>query len=101
MFSPFDLAILTIQLFSYLSTFYMRKISEILQDARLEKGYSLEEVVRSIKIKKQFLIAIENADYFALPSESYALGFIKNYAQFLGIDRNRRGRVDPIKKIKE
>lgn len=67
----------------------MRKISEILQDARIEKGYSLETVVKSIRIKKQFLIAIENGDYFALPSESYALGFIKNYAQFLGVDQNK------------
>lgn len=67
----------------------MRKISEILQDARIEKGYSLEAVVKSIKIKKQFLIAIESGDYFALPSESYALGFIKNYAQFLGVDKNK------------
>lgn len=67
----------------------MKKISEILQDERIEKGYSLETVVKSIKIKKQFLIAIEGGDYFALPSESYALGFIKNYAQFLGVDPNK------------
>lgn len=67
----------------------MRKISEILQDARIEKGYSLDGVVKAIKIKKQFLIAIEDGRYFDLPSESYALGFIKNYATFVGIDKNK------------
>lgn len=67
----------------------MRKISEILQDARIEKGYSLESVVKATKIKKLFIIAIEEGRYFDLPSESYALGFIKNYAQYVGVDKNK------------
>lgn len=71
------------------SNIFMRKISEILQDARIEKGYSLENVVKATKIKKQFIIAIEEGRYFDLPSESYALGFIKNYAQYVGYDKNK------------
>ena len=67
----------------------MRKISEILHDARIEKGYSLEAVVRATKIRKQYLIAIEEGRYFDLPSESYAMGFIKNYATFVGFDKNK------------
>ncbi len=67
----------------------MRKISEILQDKRIENGYSLDNVVKATKIKKQFIIAIEDGRYFDLPSESYALGFIKNYASYLGIDKNK------------
>lgn len=66
----------------------MRKISEMLQDKRIEKGYSLEKIVKATKIKKDFLIAIEDGKYHDLPSESYALGFIKNYATYLGIDQN-------------
>lgn len=67
----------------------MRKISEILQDARIEKGLTFEQVVKATKIRKEFLIAIEEGRYFDLPSESYALGFIKNYAQFVGYDKNK------------
>lgn len=67
----------------------MRKISEILADARIEKGYSLENVVKATKIRKEFLMAIEEARYFDLPSESYALGFIKNYASYVGVDKNK------------
>ena len=67
----------------------MRKISEILQDKRIENGYSLDNVVKATKIKKQFIIAIEDGRYFDLPSESYALGFIKNYASYVGIDKNK------------
>ena len=66
----------------------MRKISEILRDARMEKKVSLESVVKATKIRKQFIIAIEEGRYDALPSESYALGFIKNYAQYVDVDKN-------------
>lgn len=67
----------------------MRKISEILQDARIEKELTVENVVKATKIRKEFIIAIEDGRYFDLPSESYALGFIKNYASYLGIDKNK------------
>lgn len=66
----------------------MRKISEILVDARREKKFSIDNVVKATKIRKQYVIAIEEGRYHDLPSESYALGFIKNYAQYLGIDKN-------------
>lgn len=62
----------------------MRKISEILKESRLKKHLSLEDVERSTKIKKQFLEALELGDFKKLPSESYALGFVKNYATYLG-----------------
>lgn len=67
----------------------MRKISEILQDKRIDLGLSLDQVVRVTKIKREYLIAIEDGRYYDLPSESYALGFVKNYAVYLGIDKNK------------
>lgn len=68
---------------------YMRKISEILQDKRIEKGYSIDNVVKATKIRRESIVAIEDGRYFDLPSESYALGFIKNYASYVGVDRNK------------
>jgi cytoskeletal protein RodZ len=67
----------------------MRKISEILQDKRIERGFSIEEISKVTKIKKEFLVAIEDGRYYDLPSESYALGFIKNYASYLGVDEKK------------
>lgn len=49
----------------------------------------MDKIVKATKIKKSYLIAIEHGKYENLPSESYALGFIKNYASFLGIDRTK------------
>lgn len=67
----------------------MRNISEILKEERERKNLSIQDVINATKIKRSFLVAIENADFKALPSESYALGFVKNYAQFLGIPEDK------------
>ncbi len=67
----------------------MRKISEILRQAREEKKLTLDEVESVTKIKKEFLSAIEQGAFEKLPSESYALGFVKNYAKYLGLPVNQ------------
>ena len=64
----------------------MRKVSEILRQKREEKELNLEAVSNETKIKKEFLEAIEDGQFQSLPSESYALGFVKNYAKYLGIN---------------
>ena len=63
----------------------MVKLGDRLQEVRLEKGLSLEEVSENTKIKKTFLEYIEKGEYNKLPSVSYAQGFVRNYAKFLGL----------------
>jgi cytoskeletal protein RodZ len=63
----------------------MVKAGEKLQEARLAKGLSLEDVSQSTKIKAKYLEYIEKGEYNKLPSVSYASGFVKNYALFLGL----------------
>jgi len=63
----------------------MTKAGEKLQQARLEKGLTLEDVAKSTKIKTEFLGFIEKGEYDNLPSVSYAHGFVRNYAKFLGL----------------
>ncbi len=64
----------------------MRKISEYLRQTRESKFYTLEHVERATKIKKEYLQLLEAGDFRKLPSESYALGFVKSYASFLGLE---------------
>ncbi len=64
----------------------MKKLSEILRELRLEHDYTLEQVSKDLKIKKEFLEAIEEGRYKDLPSDTYAAGFVKNYAGYLGIN---------------
>lgn len=64
----------------------MKTVGEMLKVARLGKNYSLTDVEKTTKIRLKFLEAIENDDYSKLPSLSYAKGFVKNYAEFLGLN---------------
>lgn len=67
----------------------MRSISDILKEERERKGLSIDDVVESTKIRKSFIIAIEKGRFQDLPSDNYAMGFVKNYAHFLGIPEDR------------
>lgn len=54
--------------------------------ARAAKGLSLEEVHVGTKVKIAHLAAIELGDQSSLPAVPFAAGFVKSYAQFLGLD---------------
>jgi cytoskeletal protein RodZ len=58
----------------------------LLKEARIQKHITLEDVEVHTKIRKKFLEAIENDTYALLPSMSYAKGFVKNYAEYLGMN---------------
>ncbi len=61
----------------------MRRVSDLLKEKREEKKLTLQKIEEETKIKKEFLELIEEGNFQALPSESYALGFVKNYAKYL------------------
>lgn len=67
----------------------MRKISEYLRETRESKVYSIDQVEKATKIKKEYLRLLEAGEFRKLPSESYALGFVKSYASFLGLDSEK------------
>lgn len=61
-------------------------IGRILEQTRREKGLSLEEVEQATKIRKRYLTGLEREDYAMLPDAVYARGFLKTYANYLGLD---------------
>lgn len=56
-----------------------------LRNARMATGVKLEDVARTTRIAKGYLIALEEDAYQKLPSETYARGFLRVYANFLGL----------------
>lgn len=64
----------------------MKKISQILRDARIEKKYSLQEVEEITKIKHSFIKAIEKGDWRSLPPFPTVLGFVKSLSAVLDIN---------------
>lgn len=64
----------------------MSELGALLKKAREEKGFSLDEVQEQTKIRKRYLQALEEGDYEVLPGKFYIRAFIKNYAEFVGLD---------------
>ena len=69
-----------------------REIGAILREARRDAGVTLEDVEYETKIRKRYLDALEREDYADLPSAVYARGFLKTYANYLGLDGEELSR---------
>lgn len=68
------------------------QIGVILEKKRLEKGLSLKEVEQATKIRTRYLEGLEREDPTSLPDPVYARGFLKTYANFLGLDGEQLSR---------
>ncbi|HUX38581.1 MAG TPA: helix-turn-helix domain-containing protein [Rectinemataceae bacterium] len=64
----------------------MTSIGESLRQAREEKGLDLDRVSDETRIAKRFIAALETEDFSVFPGDPYAIGFLKNYAEYLGLD---------------
>jgi cytoskeletal protein RodZ len=66
-----------------------KTVGEMLRAAREARKLSVEQVNRETKISVQTIQALEADDFGAFPSETYVKGFVRTYAEFLGLDGNR------------
>lgn len=64
----------------------MNEIGEILKQARIEKGYTLDDLQQITKIQKRYLEAIEKGNTDILPGRFYARAFVKQYADIVDLD---------------
>ena len=64
----------------------MKRIGEMFRKTREEKQLSLKEAENSTSIRSAFLSAIEEGKIEEFISAVYALGFMKQYGNFLGFD---------------
>lgn len=63
-----------------------KTIGDRLKEKRLELGYSIEKVSNELKIRPEFIKALESDNYSVFSSDLYAKGFIKNYSKYLELD---------------
>jgi len=57
-----------------------------LTEARLQLGLSVAEVAERIRVRREFLEALEDMNIKLLPGKAYAVAFLRSYARELGLD---------------
>jgi transcriptional regulator with XRE-family HTH domain len=67
----------------------METVGKKLRETREKLGLTLEEVERATKIRPRHLQALEEGDLASMTSPAQARGFLRNYADFLGLDVER------------
>ena len=62
-------------------------VGQRLRAAREAKGLTIEDVASSTRIPTRHLLSLEESDWGKLPASTYSVGFAKNYAGAVGLDR--------------
>jgi len=64
----------------------MFQIGDSLREARTRRGLSSADVQKGIRIRERYLTALEEERWEMLPGEAYTKGFLRTYAEFLGLN---------------
>lgn len=74
-------------------------VGEILRRTRVHYSQSLEDVESVLRIRAQQLGAIENGKLEELPGRVYAIGFVRAYAEYLGLDGDKMVHLFKIQSV--
>ena len=64
----------------------MFEIGNSLREARLRQGLEFPEIEQATKIRGKYLRALEEEQFEVLPAQTYVKGFLRSYADYLGLD---------------
>lgn len=67
-------------------------VGGLLRATRMRHGLSLDDVSAALRIRRDYLDAIEHGRAEALPAPAYAIGFVRSYAAALGLDQEEIAR---------
>jgi len=67
----------------------MKSLGDTLKSAREERGISMDQVIHETNISRNYLEALEAEAFEEFPAEAYLIGFLRNYADFLGLDADK------------
>src|SRR6058998_2644552 len=64
----------------------MFEIGSSLREARLRQALDFPEIEQATKIRGKYLRALEDEQFDLLPAQTYVKGFLRSYAEYLGLD---------------
>jgi hypothetical protein len=62
------------------------EIGHSLREARERQGLGYPEIELGTKIRAKYIRALEEEDFDAIPGDAYTRGFLRTYAEYLGLD---------------
>lgn len=62
------------------------RLGDVMRGERATMGKSLLDVQRELRIKANYIAAIENADPDAFDTPGFIAGYVRSYARYLGMD---------------
>jgi hypothetical protein len=62
------------------------EIGNSLREARERQGLGYPEIELATKIRGKYIRALEEEDFTAIPGDAYIRGFLRTYAEYLGLD---------------
>ncbi|RFP87604.1 helix-turn-helix domain-containing protein [Rhodobacteraceae bacterium 63075] len=68
---------------------YEMRLGDVMRGERATLGKSLLDVQRELRIKANYIAAIENADPDAFDTPGFIAGYVRSYARYLGMDPDR------------
>ena len=75
--------------------FSVKSVGQELRDERERKGKQLDDVWRALKIRPNYLAAIEEGRFEDLPGRAFTMGYVGRYARYLQLDvENLQGRLE-------
>ena len=78
------------------SAYDVDRIGDILRRVREHRGEDLGEISEYLRIRPNYLFALESSRYEDLPADAYVIGFLRTYASYLGLDG--KGAVDQYRR---
>jgi hypothetical protein len=64
----------------------MFEIGNSLREARVRQGLEYPQIELATKVRAKYLRALEEEQFGVLPAQPYVKGFLRTYAEFLGLD---------------
>jgi len=62
------------------------EIGNSLREARLRQDLEFPQIEQATKIRSKYLRALEEEQFEVLPAQTYVKGFLRSYAEYLGLD---------------
>ena len=61
-------------------------VAVLLRESREHNGETINDIAEVLRIRQPYLEAIEDGRFTDLPGQTYAIGFMRAYAEYLGLD---------------